>query len=1385
LGIVKEQHQPSKESLILFSLFFEYTHIELISSNLKFKKGVKSIAEGRRRALTLKHLRLAIAVFLAFFIISVVFPLFTMNVNGQTVTSLSPSADSWVEAENPNTNRGSDTILRVKADSRIRRAYLKFDLTALPVGRAIASAKLYLYCVAANPTSYIQLNAHETGDSWSEGTITWNNAPAVGALAASNMTVGNINQFYSWSLTSYTQTQYSGDKVLSVVVKLPLDDPSQVNPNYSKDFASKENTNTAIRPYLEITFAPVSPVASFTFLPTHPVANETVAFDASASSDSDGSIVSYRWNFGDGNITTLTVPTIGHSYITFGNYTVTLTVTDNDGLTNSQSSIVEVVDPSTLRVSLPAGTYIDDNPDPWIYESWVLNQSGSSWSFTVRLNNTSTKYISYDTHLIIALNSAAYNNLVTLTVNGVSISKSAFVNGTPVLYGIYTYSKHGIYPTWFNDGYIAGTIPKQSYVDLTVSASFTDPTNAKIHFDAYGKVITGTPTCEGDITKSPNSKDSTVKQGGLPAPQPPIADFSWAPLSSQANEAVTFDASASYDPDGGSIVSYKWNFGDGNITTVSTPTIVHVYSLFGNYNVNLTVTDNEGQTASVTKSLTVRGHPVARFTYSPSSPLVGDPVTFDASSSTPDGGTITGYKWDFGDGNVTLTPNPIITHVYTASGQYNVTLTVFDSEGKSDSTWKIVTVSLKQYYLTVNTNPNGVTAISGEGWYTESTNVVLTAPTPVPNVTGVRYRFSYWDVDGLSQGIGVNPITVLMNANHTATAHYVKQYYLTVSSSYGATGGADWYDDGATAYVTVTPLTVSGPSGVQYVFTNWGGDATGTTSPSNPIAMNAPKTATANWKTQYYLTVGNGGHGTATGEGWYDAGSGASFSISPTTVSGGTGTQYVFTGWVGSGTGSYTGPDASRSVTMNNPITENAQWKTQYLVSFRQTGSAVAPNVNYTADIDPVSAVPFDVWVKAGSQIVYEYQGIVLGPTGTRYVFVGTNPASPQTVNGLLTITGTYKTQYFLTVNTNPAEVLTLNPTAVSGQGWYDSGDTATVDAVQSVNKVVDQSLYDFRTWAGATPTGVGNKASVLMSGPKTATANYQLQYKITFNQSGVGSDFPGTVVTIDGTNYGVVSSPTLPYSFWWDSGSSHSFAFQSPLVVTANSKQYVWTSTTGLSTLQSGSLTVSGSGSVTGNYKTQYYLTVTSPYDSPTPTTGWLDAGTVTASVTSPSPGPAGTQYICIGWTGTGSVPASGTGLTVTFTLNALSSITWNWKTQYYLTVKTSPSGIVTIPGEGWYNASVSVSLTAPSVVSYNFTNWDVDGVSQGAGVTSISVTMNSPHTATAHYNFIQPRAVPVGGRSIALIKQTPTSSLIVAYVMLIAMFSATLSFVRRKRKW
>jgi len=82
----------------------------------------------------------------------------------------------------------------------------------------------------------------------------------------------------------------------------------------------------------------------------------------------------------------------------------------------------------------------------------------------------------------------------------------------------------------------------------------------------------------------------------------PTADFDYSPTSPAVNETVTFDASNSYDLDG-TIMNYTWNFGDGNISSQQNPT--HRYAEKGTYSVTLVVTDNEGATNSVTKTIVV------------------------------------------------------------------------------------------------------------------------------------------------------------------------------------------------------------------------------------------------------------------------------------------------------------------------------------------------------------------------------------------------------------------------------------------------------------------------------------------------------------------------------------------------------------------------------------------------------------------------------------------------------------------------------------------------------------------------------------------------------------------------------------------------------------
>jgi len=133
------------------------------------------------------------------------------------------------------------------------------------------------------------------------------------------------------TLTAQTVDQYIFDY-------WAVDETSQgsgVNPT----IVTMDQPHTAIAYY---TVTAEYPTADFTYSPPEAKADDEVVFDGSASNDPDGTIVSHEWDFGDGATLTETVPIANHTYKEIGTYTVRLTVTDNDGLTNTTTKPINI-----------------------------------------------------------------------------------------------------------------------------------------------------------------------------------------------------------------------------------------------------------------------------------------------------------------------------------------------------------------------------------------------------------------------------------------------------------------------------------------------------------------------------------------------------------------------------------------------------------------------------------------------------------------------------------------------------------------------------------------------------------------------------------------------------------------------------------------------------------------------------------------------------------------------------------------------------------------------------------------------------------------------------------------------------------------------------------
>src|SRR5437763_165437 len=155
----------------------------------------------------------------------------------------------------------------------------------------------------------------------------------------------------------------------------------------------------------------------------------------------------------------------------------------------------------------------------------------------------------------------------------------------------------------------------------------------------------------------------------------------------QTLSTLTFNGSGSFDP-GGTIVSYAWRFGDGG--TASGIAVTHGYATAGIYTATLTVTDSRGASASDTAVVRVADRPPVANAGPDQSGILGSAVTLRGSGSDPDG-TITSYRWDFGDG--ASASGATASHAYATAGTYTAKLTLTDDRGAQASDSALVAIA--------------------------------------------------------------------------------------------------------------------------------------------------------------------------------------------------------------------------------------------------------------------------------------------------------------------------------------------------------------------------------------------------------------------------------------------------------------------------------------------------------------------------------------------------------------------------------------------------------------------------------------------------------------------------------------------------------------------
>ena len=410
----------------------------------------------------------------------------------------------------------------------------------------------------------------------------------------------------------------------------------------------------------------VPPVASS----TSTCSGLTCSFNASGSSDSDGSITSYAWNFGDGTTGSGVMAT--HTYLTAGTYTVMLTVTDNSGAKRTHAQSVTVapvnVPPVASFTSYCSGllrcfdAHGSRDPDGTI--------ASYAWSF-----GDGTTGSGVMAHRAYAAD-GTYTVTLIVTDNGGATSQTVGifnVNALPV--AAFTSTWSGL--TYSFD---AGGSSDNGGTIVSYAWSFGDGTTGSGVTAARTYAAGGTYTVTLIVT---DNGGATSQTSAIIHPNaPPVASST----STCSGLLCSFNASGSSDPDG-TIAIYAWNFGDG--TTGSGVTAIHTYAAAGTYAAMLIVTDNSGVTRTHAQSVTVvpiNVPPVASST----STCGGLICSFNASISSDPDGTIASYAWNFGDG--TTGSGVMATHTYATGGTYGVMLTVTDNRAATSTYAQSVTV---------------------------------------------------------------------------------------------------------------------------------------------------------------------------------------------------------------------------------------------------------------------------------------------------------------------------------------------------------------------------------------------------------------------------------------------------------------------------------------------------------------------------------------------------------------------------------------------------------------------------------------------------------------------------------------------------------------------
>ena len=343
-----------------------------------------------------------------------------------TTLTFTPTADTWVEADTPTTNYGSNTVVGTD-NSPVKRLLLKFNVSGI-AGRQVLSARLRLYCVNASNLGGIFHRVADT--SWSESGVNWNNAPAGDATVLGQL--GSVSTA-TWYEVNVSQL-VSGDGTFSIDATSTSSDGA--------DYTAKEGTS-GFAPQLVVTTASGPADTTAPSVPAGLTAKATgaVRVDLSWSPSTDDVGVAgykiYRDSVQIGSSTTASFAET--TALPNTSYTYTVSAFDAAGNESSQSDpAVATTPPDTTPPRAPTSLTATASGSSQVNLTWTastddvgvtsyeIDRDGSpvGTSSTASFTDTSVQPSTTYTYTVVALDAAgnrsASSNSATVTTGALA-----------------------------------------------------------------------------------------------------------------------------------------------------------------------------------------------------------------------------------------------------------------------------------------------------------------------------------------------------------------------------------------------------------------------------------------------------------------------------------------------------------------------------------------------------------------------------------------------------------------------------------------------------------------------------------------------------------------------------------------------------------------------------------------------------------------------------------------------------------------------------------------------------------------------------------------------------------------------------------------------------